>query len=280
MTTLRRRMLEDMRIRNLSAHTRKRYVDRVAAFAKHFGKSPEQLGPKEIRAYQLHLVQRGLSSSSINVTVCALRFLYRVTLNCNWNIERIALAHREKRLPVVLSPDEVLQFLQAVGSLKYRAILMTAYGAGLRISEVTRLRVSDIDSRRKVIRVDQGKWRKDRYVMLPEKLLSLLRQYWRAARPTHWLFPGRGNDRPVSTHTVQGICRKAALASGLNKRVTPHVLRHSFATHLLEGGADLRKIQILLGHQSLASTVRYTHVALQDIPQTASPLDALPELDG
>jgi integrase/recombinase XerD len=277
MENLLRRMREDMRIRNLSANTQKRYLDRVVAFAEHFGRSPEQLGPEEVRSYQLYLIhERKMSSGTVNVTVCALRFLYGVTLRCDWEVNRIRLARREKKLPVVLSPDEITQFLQAVRSPKYRAILMTAYAAGLRVSEVTRLRVSDIDSRRMVIRVEQGKGRKDRYVMLSPRLLSLLRAYWREYRPSHWLFLGREANQPVSPTTVRQVCKEACLASGLTKRITPHTLRHSFATHLLEGGTDLRTIQVLLGHKSPASTARYTHVAVQGVQQTRSPLDSLP----
>ena len=277
MTRLRRRMLEDMRIRNLSENTQKRYLSHVAAFAKHFGKSPEQLGLEDVRTYQLYLIQeKSLSASSLNVTVCALRFLYGVTLGRKWDIERIPLSRRERKLPVVLSPSEVAQFFQAIRSVKHRTILMTAYAAGLRVSEVSRLKVSDIDSRRMTIRVEQGKFRKDRYVMLSSKLLDVLRKYWRDARPRNWLFPGRETDRPVSPTTVRQVCREACLACGLAKRVTPHTLRHSFATHLLEAGSDLRTIQVLLGHKSPASTARYTHIAIGGIHKTPSPLDALP----
>lgn len=281
MTPLRQRMLEDMRIRNLSAHTQKRYVDRVAAFAKHFGKSPDRLGPQEIRAYQVYLTEeRKLSTSTLNITVCALRFLYRITLRRRWDIERIPLARREKKLPIVLSLDEVAQFLRAIESMKYRAILITAYAAGLRIAEVTRLKIPDIDSRRMIIRVEQGKGRKDRYVMLSPRLLPLLREYWKAYRPSDWLFPGRVAGRPIAANSVRLVCNKARLASGLKKQITPHTLRHSFATHLLEAGTDLRKIQILLGHRSPSSTARYTHVAIQNVQQTRSPLDDVPDWPG
>ena len=277
MTALRQRMLQDMRLRNLSPNTQKRYIDRVAAFARHFGKSPELLGADEIRAYQLYLLERKrLSSSTLNITVCALRFLYAITLNRNVDVERIVFARREKRLPVVLSPDEVALFFGAIQSLKYRAILVTAYATGLRVSEVARLKLADIDSSRMTIRVDQGKGRKDRYVMLSPRLLELLREYWRALRPASWLFPGRLPHEPISPASVRQVCREACLASRLGKRVTPHTLRHSFATHLLEAGTDLRRIQVLMGHRSLASTALYTHVAIQNVQQTASPLDSLP----
>lgn len=276
-TPLRQRMLEDMRLRNLSENTQQRYLDRVAAFARHFGRSPEQLGAEEIRVYQLHLIEnRGLSSSSVNVTVCALRFLYSVTLGRPCEIERLKHPRREKKLPVVLSGEEVVQFFESIRSIKYRAVLMSAYAGGLRVAEVTRLKVSDIDSRRMVIRIEQGKFRKDRYVMLSPKLLAVLREYWRRYRPSLWLFPGREAGEPVSPTTVRQVCKEAWLTSGLKKRVSPHTLRHCFATHLLEAGTDLRTIQVLLGHKSPASTARYTHVAVNGVYRTESPLETLP----
>jgi site-specific recombinase XerD len=272
-------MLEDMSIRNFSASTKKRYVDAVAAFARHFGKSPDRLGPEEIRAYQVHLAhERKLSGSTLNATVCALRFLYRVTLRRKWDLERIPFARKEKKLPVVLSPNEVVQFFQSIKSMKYQALLITAYAAGLRITEATRLKLSDIDSQRMTIRVQQGKGKKDRYVMLSPRLLTLLREYWKTYRPSDWLFPGRAAGSHVAQNTVCHVVSRVRRASGLKKQVTPHTLRHSFATHLLEAGTDLRKIQVLLGHRSPCSTARYTHVAIGDIQRTPSPLDALPSL--
>jgi len=269
-------MIEDMRIRNLSTSTQRRYVEHVAAFAQYFRKSPHLLGAEQVRAYQLYLLQgKKLSSSSINLAVSALKFLYGVTLRRSWTVERIALSKREKKLPVVLSPAEVAQFLGHVSKLKYRAILVTAYAAGLRVSEVVRLKVSDIDSKRMVIRVEQGKGRKDRYVMLSPKLLALLREYWKACRPDCWLFPGTAG-RHASPESVRVVCKKACLDSGLKKTVTPHTLRHCFATHLLESDVDLRKIQVLLGHRSLSTTARYTHVAVPNVERTQSPLDSLP----
>jgi len=278
MTNLRQRMYEDMQIRNLSKNTQKRYVDRVAAFAKYYRRSPEDLGLEEIRLYQLYLLnEKKVSSSTLNVTVCALRFLYKITLRQEWDVERIPHARREKKLPVVLSPQEVVQFLGAVKSKKYRCMLVIAYSAGLRISEVTRLKLKDIDSKRMSIRVEQGKGHKDRYVMLSPNLLTLLREYWKAYRPSDWLFPGSLPDRPIAPGTVRTVCRYANLASGLNKHVTPHTMRHCFATHLLEAGEDLRKIQLLLGHRSMASTSLYTHIAIHDMHHTKSPFDSLPD---
>jgi integrase/recombinase XerD len=276
MTPLRRRMIDDMTLRNLAPRTIQAYVERVADFARHFGASPEHLGPDQIRAYLLHLAQeRRVSWSHFNQTRSALRFLYRVTLARDWVVEGVVCPKQPRKLPVVLSLDEVTQFFAAIDNLKHRAILMTAYAAGLRVSEVVGLRCDDIDSRRMVIRLRQAKGRKDRYVMLSPRLLTLLRSYWKAVRPKDYLFPGRDPDRPIAPRTVQLVCQTALSVSGLKKRVSPHTLRHSFATHLLEGGTDLRTIQILLGHRSLNSTARYTHVATATLRSTRSPFDRL-----
>ena len=279
MKTLRQRMLEDMRIRNLSKTTQKRYLDRVTVFANHFNKSPALLGAEDVRVFLLYLVQeKKHSSSSVNVTASALRFLYKVTLGNKWDIEKIYFARRERKLPVVLSPDEVAQFLKAVENKKHKAILMTTYAAGLRILETTRLKLSDIDSRRMTIRIQQGKGKKDRYVMLSNKLLIILRDFWKEYQPTSWLFYGKTKNDPLSTATARQVCRLASYESGLKKRVTPHILRHSFATHLLERGTNLRTIQILLGHKSPSSTAVYTHIAVQNLKATTSPLDTLPDM--
>lgn len=279
MSVLRQRMLEDMKLRNLSINTQKRYLERISGFAKYFEKSPEILGPEEIRAYLVYLADhKSLSSSTLNVTASALRFLYNTTLAKPWPVERILMARREKTLPVVLSHKEIALFLQSIKSKKYHAILCCLYATGLRVSEVARLEVSHIDSQRMMIRVCQAKGHKDRYVMLSEKLLSLLREYWEAYRPSHWLFPGRENKQPITPTSIRRVCREVCLSAGLKKRVTPHVLRHTFATHLLEQGADLRTIQVLLGHKSPNTTARYTHVAVNKIHQTPSPLDSLPDI--
>lgn len=277
LTPLRQRMIDDMTVRNLSPKTRQAYTAQVAKFAKHFRKSPELLGPDDIRSYQLFLVhEKHVSWTSFNQTVCALRFLYRITLQKDWAITHIPFPRTERKLPVVLSLSEVAQFFAALTSLKYRAILMTAYGAGLRTSEVCRLRVADIDSNRMVIHVRQGKGRKDRYVMLSENLLELLRAYWRVKRPADWLFPGNRAGRHISIAGVQRACQRASRDAGLRKRVTIRALRHSFATHLLESGTDVRTIQVLLGHRSLQTTARYTHVSAKTVCSTRSPLDLLP----
>ncbi len=276
MTPLRRRMIQDMQLRNFAPGTVSVYVNCVARFAKHFGRSPESRGPEAVRAYLLHLIEQPhISWGYYNLHLQALRFLYNVTLGRPAVIEHVACPRRPKRLPVVLGPDELTRFFAAVGSLKHRATLMTAYAAGLRVAEVAALRVRDIDSHRMVLRVQQGKGRKDRYVMLSPKLLELLRAYWKAARPDTWLFPNRDGDGPITTGAVMKACRQARRASGLEKHVTVHTLRHSFATHLLEAGIDLRTIQVLLGHDSPRTTAVYTHVSPAAVRVTVSPLDRL-----
>jgi site-specific recombinase XerD len=204
-----------------------------------------------------------------------LRFLYRVTLKRDWVVEDVVCAKKPQTLPVILSPDEIDRFFRAITNLKHRVLLMTAYAAGLRLSEVTQLRVADIDSQRMVIRVCQGKGQKDRYVMLSPKLLMVLREYWKVARPRPYLFPGAQPDQPISRRTIMKACRDARARAGLGKHVTVHTLRPSFATHLLEAGTDLRTIPILLGHRSLSTTARYTHVATAASQSTQSPFDRL-----
>jgi site-specific recombinase XerD len=220
-------------------------------------------------------VAQGISWPALNQTVCALRFFYGVTLGLETIPERIAYAREPRKLPIVLNADEVVRFLEAVPSLKRRAALTTAYAAGLRASEAVSLKVADIDSGRMVIRVEQGKGGKDRTVMLSAQLLAILRTYWRLARPQHWLFPGRDETKPLDVQVLHAACRSACAAAGLTKRITVHTLRHSFATHLLESGADIRIIQVLLGHANLSSTARYTRVSNRLIRQTESPLDRL-----
>nr|WP_294566595.1 site-specific integrase [uncultured Rhodopila sp.] len=277
MTPLRRRVIEEMQIRNLAPDTQRTYLQQIALFARHFGKSPELLGPAEIRAYQLHLTQeRKLSASSVSVAVAALRFLYKTVLKRDWNVDdNVPTCRRPQHLPVVLSRDEVRRFLDAVEMLKHRVILTVCYAAGLRVSEAVRLTAAAIDSQRMVIRVEEGKGRKDRYVMLSPVLLDLLRSYWRTARPKEWLFPGDLPGQPISALAVDAACRKARRQSDINKPVTPHLLRHAFAVHLLEAGTDLRTIQLLLGHRNLSTTARYLRLATNKVCATASPLDAL-----
>lgn len=272
---LRRRMIEDMSIRNLSPATQRCYLHAVSKFSRYFGRSPDKLGLEDVRAFQVHLVSRGISWGALNQTVCALRFLYGITLGRDEIPVRIAYAREPRKLPVVLSTNEVVRFLEAVPGLKARAALTIAYAAGLRVSEVVNLKVGDIDSDRMVIRVVHGKGGKDRYVMLSHQLLQILRAYWRRARPQDWLFPRDGRNRPISNSVLYDACHLAREEAGIGKRVTPHSLRHSFATHLLESGTDLRVIQVLLGHNSLTSTAIYTRVSTRLIRQTQSPLDQL-----
>src|SRR6266508_4709839 len=275
-TPLRQRMTEDLRVRNRSARTIKTYISQVAKFAQHFKKSPALLGPEEIRQYQVYLVyERRVSWSHFNQAVCALRFLYHHTLRREWAISHIPFPRQPKKLPVVLSQSEVQRFLEAIRKLKYRAILMTAYAAGLRLSEVTQLQVSDIDSQRLVIRVRQGKGQKDRYVMLSPKLLEVLRLYWRMERPTTWLFPNQSKQQPAHPSVVQRACHQAGLDAGLTKRATVRCLRHSFATHLLEAGTNIRLIQTLLGHSHVSTTQIYTNVSAKTVRATESPLELL-----
>ena len=281
MTRLRQRMIEEMKLRNLSPRTIEVYVSRVANFARYFGRTPEVLGRDEVRSYLLHLVQeKKVSWSVYNQSVAALRFLYEVTLGREGVLVRIACPKQPKRLPVVLSLEEVTRFFAAIIGVKHRAILMTAYAAGLRISEVVALRVDDIDSKRMVLRVRQGKGRRDRNVMLSPRLLTLLREYWKIARPTDWLFPRQVTGQPITVGTVHRICVQAAHAAGLDKHVTVHTLRHSFATHLLEAGTNIRTIQVLLGHRNIKTTAVYTHVSPIALENTRSPLDQLDPLPG
>jgi integrase/recombinase XerD len=271
---LRRRMIDDMMLRNLSPATQRSYLHAVTKFSRHFGRSPDRLGLEDVRAFQVYLVSQGISWPSLNQTVCALRFFYGVTLNRGEIPERIAYARTPRKLPAILSPDEVVRFLEAVPSLKSRAALTTAYAAGLRVSEAVSLKVGDIDSDRMLLQVRHGKGAKDRTVMLSAQLLEILRTYWRLTRPTDWLFPGRG-ERPIDVTVLHSACRSAAKAAGLTKKVSVHTLRHSFATHLLESGVDIRIIQVLLGHNSLSTTARYTQVATTTIAAAQSPLDRL-----
>jgi len=278
MTALRQRMVEDMQVRNFSLHTQRSYAQQVSQFARYFQQSPDRLGPEEIRGYQLYLTNdRKLAVSSVLLAVAALRFLYTVTLKKDWRVEDIIPAPKKpQRLPIVLSPDEVIQFLDCVPGLKHRAILTTCYAAGLRISEVLHLRPTDIDSCRMVIRVDQGKGQKDRYVMLSPKVLEWLRTWWLMERPIQWLFPGDRPGQAIRKDAVEQACQKARRRCRISKPITPHLLRHAFAVHLLESGTDVRTIQLLLGHRSLATTARYLRMSTIKVCSTTSPLDWLP----
>jgi integrase/recombinase XerD len=276
MTPLRQRMIEDMRIRNYSPKTIKDYVHHVAAFARYFGASPDRLGPAHIHGYQVHLIdEKKTSWSSFNNAVCALRLFYRVTLKKDWMIKHLPYGRRPKTLPVVLSKEEVLRLFAAMPKLNYRIVLMTAYSAGLRVSELARLRVEDIDREQMLIRVRQGKGQKDRYVMLSATLLAVLGGCAKVGQPSDWLFPGERAGHYISPRTLNRACKAAAEAAGIQKRISMHTLRHCFATHLLESGIDIRTIQKLLGHKKLETTSRYTHVTDAKIRSTPSPLDLL-----
>lgn len=276
MTPLRQRMIDDMQLRNLAPATQRNYIAHAASYAQFFGRSPELLDQEAVREYLLfQLNERRLEPESINQQVSALKFLYLTTLEMPWGDQDFPRVRRPHRLPVVLSHEEVVQFFDHVPSLRYRAALMICYGAGLRVSEAVAVKVSDIDSRRMVLRVEQGKGRKDRYAMLSPRLLEALRIYWRAARPEGYLFPSWRPGRHLNASSLQQACHDAALRSGLRKRITVHTLRHSFATHLLENGTDVRVIQVLLGHSQIDTTARYTQVSPQLVGRTISPLDLL-----
>lgn len=274
MSPLRRRMIEDMRLRNFSPCTERSYVHYVAEFARHYKTSPEHLGLEDIRSYQLYLIeQRQLSASSINTFVSAVQFLYTVTLEMPWGNSRFVRMKVPEKLPVVLSQAEVTNLFGYIGILRHRAVLMLCYGSGLRISEAVSLKAAHIDSSRMLIHVEKGKGAKDRYTVLSQTLLNLLRRYWKKERPKDYLFPGTHAGTHVQPGTIQEICRDACRMAGIEKRVTPHTLRHSFATHLLENGTDTRAIQVLLGHSRIDTTARYTAVTPQTVSTIVSPLD-------
>lgn len=277
MTPLRQRMSEDMEIRNLTLNTRRSYLQQVSSFANYFQRSPELLGPDEIRAYQVYVTnERKLNPASVCIICSALRFLYKVTLKRDWVNEEIPIPKKPFKLPVILSREEIIHFLDCIDNLKHRTILTTAYAAGLRISETVNLKVKDIDSGRMTIRVRQGKGQKDRYVMLSPHLLEILRTYWKSVHPSDWLFPGSIPGQHITRHAMNAICQQAHRRSGIQKPITPHSLRHAFATHLLESGTNVRTIQLLLGHRSLSSTARYLKVATSTVCATTSPFDLLP----
>ena len=272
---LRRRMIEDMTVRNLSRSTQQSYIYAVAKFSQHFNRAPDQLGMEEVRAYQLHLVAQKRSWSHINQVACALRFFYGITLGNKEALERIVTGKEPEKLPPVLSPEEIACFLEAVAGVRNRVALTTAYAAGLRIGEVSRLKVSSIESKRMLLHIESGKGGRDRYAMLSPRLLNILRAYWKRARPSLWLFPGQEPGSHVSTGALQAACRAARKRARIGKHVTAHSLRHSFATHLLETGTDIRIIQVMLGHSHLETTARYAQVATNLIAGTPSPFDRL-----
>jgi integrase/recombinase XerD len=277
MTPLRQRFLDDLRLRNYSPRTLQCYLHHVAHFARHFGRSPAQLGPEEIRAYQLHLLQEKRASwSAFNQAVCALRFLYRVTLHAPFAVDLIPYGKKPKTLPAVLSRDEVAQLFALVPQPLERLILQTTYACGLRASEVLQLRVTDIDSSRMLLWVRHGKGAKDRGVPLSPALLEVLRAHWQRLRPKTWLFPGQTPTGQRSLGALQRVVRRAVLAAGFTKKVSLHTLRHSYATHLLEAGVDVLTIQRLLGHRDLQTTARYLHLTVPQLARTPGLLELLP----
>ncbi|MGH8223120.1 MAG: tyrosine-type recombinase/integrase [Woeseiaceae bacterium] len=275
MSPLRRRMIEDMTIRNFGPKTQHDYIRGVKNLTKFLGRSPDTASNEDVRRFQLRLSLDGISAASMNNTVSGLRFFFRVTLGRTDITSHLPFVRQPQKLPIVLSPEEVSRFLEAAPGLKYKVAFSVAYGAGLRASEVMSLKPTDIDSKRMVIRVEQGKGRKDRYVMLSPQLLELLRDWWRVGRPRGWLFPGRALEAPLTTRQLNRACHAAAQIAELEKPVSLHTLRHSFATHLLEQNIDIRVIQVLLGHAKLDTTALYTQVATKTIREVMSPLDQL-----
>jgi integrase/recombinase XerD len=276
MTPLRQRLIDDLRIRNRSPRTIKAYVRHVAHFARYFGRSPEVLGPEEVRRYQLHLLERKASWSAFNQCVSGLRFLYGVTLGRPEEVPRVPYGRRPKRVPRVLTQAEVLELLQCVRCHRDRVVLTTMYATGLRIDEALHVGVADIDSRQMTILVARGKGNKQRLVPLSQPLLAELRAWWRVHRNPRWLFPGRRPDRPLGASAVQNACQAAVAQAGLKRGATPHTLRHTFATELLEAGIDLLAIQKLLGHASLSTTLLYIHVRRDHLHTVAEVQTLLP----
>ena len=275
MTPLRQRFIDDLRIRNYSPRTIEAYLAGVVRLVKHFGKSPDLLGPEDIRAFQVHLIQNHVSWSQFNQIVCALRFFYGTTLGRREQVPFIVFGKRRKPMPTVLSPEEVALLIQAASAGRDRLLLQVVYGCGLRLNELLSLQVGDIDSARMVIHVRQGKGGKARLVPLSLRLLQELRAYWRMCRPPVHLFPGKKPDQPISNGNVQRMFRRIAKRAGLTKPCSMHTLRHSYATHLLEAGVDLLTLKALLGHRSLQTTALYLHVSTQRLKETPSLLDLL-----
>ncbi len=272
---LRQRMIEDMTARRYTEKVQKDYIRHVWRFAVFLRRSPDAATAEDVRLYQLHLAKQHFGAPTINAAVAALRFFFNVTLERPELTRHLAGVHKPRKAPVVLNQEEMALLLEAAPGLKYKAAFGVAYGAGLRVSEVVALKVSDIDSKRMTLRVEQGKGQRDRYVMLSPQLLEWLRDWWRAARPEAWLFPGQNPVNPMSARQLSRVVRETARVAGISKRVSPHTLRHSFATHLLEQNVDIRVIQVLLGHAKLETTALYTRVAVNTIRDVTSPLEKL-----
>ena len=272
---LRRRMIEDMTVRNFAPKTQHDYIRAVTKLARFLGRLPDTATAEDLRRFQLHLTENRVGAPTINFTVTVLRFFFTITLDRADAIKHLTFVREPRKIPVVLSLEEVARLLEAAPGPKYKAALAAAYGAGLRVSEVATLKVSDIDSERMMLRVEQGKGHKDRHAMLAPQLLELLRDWWRIARPQVWLFPGQNPVNPMTTRQINRACHAAADMARITKRVSPHTLRHSFATHLLEQNTDIRMIQVLLGHAKLETTALYTHIATNTIRAVMSPLERL-----
>ena len=272
---LRQRMIDDMTARRFKEKVQKDYVRHVRTFAAFLGRSPDTATSEDLRRFQLHMAKQQIGAPTINSAIAALRFFFIVTLERPDLVRPLRTVTEPRKAPIVLSQEEVARLLQAAPSLKYKAALSVAYGAGLRVSEVAHLKVSDIDSQRMTLRVEQGKGQRDRYVMLSPQLLQLLREWWKAARPQVWLFPGQNPINPVTARQLNRAVTAAKTLAGISKRVSPHTLRHSFATHLLEQGVDIRVIQVLLGHAKLDTTALYTRVAVNTVRDIKSPLERL-----
>jgi len=278
---LRQRMIDDMTMRKLTPKTQAGYLRAVLRFTCFFGRSPDLASPEDLRRFQLHLVEQGVSSTTINATLSGLTFFFGVTLDRPSALKRMSRVRKPQKLPQVLSVEEVERLLVGASNPKHRAALAVAYGAGLRASEVVHLKMPDIDSDRMILRVEQGKGQRDRYAMLSPSLLELLRDWWRHGHAQGkmlqggWLFPGRNPVNPLSTRQLNHACHLAATKAELDKRILMHTLRHSFATHLLENKVDIRVIQVLLGHRKLETTARYSHVATRMLGEVTSPLEQL-----
>jgi integrase/recombinase XerD len=276
-TALTQRMADDMRLRNYSSKTIDAYTYRVGRFAEFLGRSPETASPEDVRSFQLHLIQeRKVGWSSFNQAVCGLRFLFRTTYPRDWAVSMVPYGKRPKTLPEVLSGEEVSRLIACVSNIKHRTFLLTLYAAGLRLNEAAQLTIADIDSQRMQLRVTRGKGAKERRVPLSQRLLTALRHYWIAHRPPQYVFPGRTSDVPLAPTTIQKVCKSAAQKAGFHRNITPHTLRHSFATHLLEAGVDLLTISRLLGHKSFSTTMKYLHVRKLHLSSVPSPADWLP----
>lgn len=279
MSTLREKMLAELQLRGITPRTQTAYLREIANLENYFNKSPEELGEEEVKEYLLHMLEdRGLSSGTYKYYAAGIKFLYRTTLNRGEVVEKIKYPKAKIKLPVVLDLSEVRTMLSVMENLKHRALLTITYSAGLRVSETAHLKVSDIDSKRMMVRVRQGKGGKDRYTILSKTTLECLREYWRAYRPKDWLFEGQKEGSHICYTSIRNIFVEAKERAGITKPVGPHSLRHAFATHLIEAGTSLHHVQLLLGHKSPKTTTVYLHVSKMNLAQVTSPLDSIPEV--